>query len=256
MIKQTSTINLRKPRNDLQLDIQDAHRNFGFMPHPINLQRMCKSTSLWSQNTSPLQEVWAHQSFISSRVRFDQHQVKRIRKCQKSWCIDHLPSILLKLQQESSIAEKQHVSITVRYCNNSSYKVVHYACTCTSYRKNFQMQFIDLITKAASLSFFCSTLEPGGFVTHKHTWSKEVGKVVKPNTREPLGTHIRSFEHTDPIISHLWGLQVKIWLRNLNNGFWLDQNVRDEETLCVPGYFCRASAKQGMDCIQQSSQLD
>ena len=42
---------------------------------------------------------------------------------------------------------------------------------------------------------------------------------AEPNTREPLGTHIRSFE------------VLKIRLRNLNNSFWLDRHV--QRTSCV-----------------------
>ena len=67
------------------------------------------------------------------------------------------------------------------------------------------------------------TLEPRGFSTHGWAWGKEAGEEAKPNLRYPLGAHGRSFEHADPIRSCYSGFRVKIWPRNLNDGFWLDR---------------------------------
>ena len=63
-----------------------------------------------------------------------------------------------------------------------------------------------------------SPLKPRGFLAHKRVWGEE----TKPNVREPLGAHVRSFECADPIRSRYWNFWVGVWLRNLTNSFWLD----------------------------------
>ena len=53
------------------------------------------------------------------------------------------------------------------------------------------------------------------------SWTKRL------NTREPLGAHVRSFEHVDPIRS-----RVRFWLGNLKNSFWLYRRVQTTKHVC------------------------
>ena len=89
---------LRKPWDDFQLDVQDAHRDFRFRANSIDLKRMCQATTRGGKDLTPIQEMWANQSLVTSGVSFDQNQVEGIRECKQTRSISHLPSILLKFQ--------------------------------------------------------------------------------------------------------------------------------------------------------------
>ena len=61
---------------------------------------------------------------------------------------------------------------------------------------------------------------------------------------------IRSFERADPIRSRLWGITVIIWLRNLNNGFWLDRHVQRTYRVRPVVLAFRSCARVGfVDCL-------